>query len=168
MRDLIGTYLDFPSPGVAFKDLLPILQQPAVMQRCIEQLAQLCQRYQFDRLAGLEARGFLFGMPLAFYLKTPFVPVRKAGKLPGELARQSYDLEYGQAVMEVQKSAVPAGTKVLVFDDLLATGGTLHAANQLLLGMGAEVVVNVCLAEITSLNGRQKFADVPLEVLLAL
>ena len=132
--------------------------------------AMLTQRIgdvQFDAIVGLESRGFLFGMPMAYNLHKAFIPIRKRGKLPRETAHISYDLEYGSAEIEVHKEDITPGMRVVVVDDLIATGGTLEAAVQLLEGLGAKVVKVVCLLELKGLHGRDRLAGYPTETVVA-
>ena len=156
LTDYINTYMDFPEPGIAFKDVMPLLWHPEAMQLCIEELKTAAQEFEFDFIAGFEARGFLFGTPLAYALKKPFVPLRKAGKLPGEIVCQGYALEYGEAVLEMQLHMIGPGSKVLLFDDLLATGGTLDAGVKLIEKVGAEVAGVLTMIELAGLQGRTK------------
>lgn len=149
---------DFPVPGVVFKDLTPLLGEPAAFGVVV---AALAQRHlgAIDKVAGIEARGFIFGAPVAHALGVGFVPVRKAGKLPGEVVAQTYDLEYGTATIEVHADAVCAGERVLLIDDLLATGGTADAAWDLLEGLGATVRELAVLVELSFLHGRSRLGD---------
>lgn len=159
LTDYINTYIDFPKPGIAFKDVMPLLWHPEAMQLCINELKSAAEEFDFDIIAGFEARGFLFGTPLAYALNKPFVPLRKAGKLPGETVCQGYALEYGEAVIEMQTHMIQPDSKVLLFDDLLATGGTLKAGAQLIHKVGAQVAGFLTMIELKCLNGREKLAD---------
>lgn len=150
---------DFPIPGVSFKDVTTLLKDGEALHASIKQLADLCRNKDFDLIVGPEARGFLIGTPLAYELNKGFVPVRKAGKLPGECHKGVCTLEYGVAELEVHKDAVNAGQKVLVVDDLLATGGTVLTTIDMVRKMGAEVTAVAFLIELTYLNGRENLRD---------
>ncbi len=146
---------DFPKPGVMFKDLTPLFREPEAFNTV---LADIADRWvgKVDVVAGVEARGFILGAPLALRMDLGFVPIRKAGKLPGDTHTRSYDLEYGQATIEVTTDAFTAGHRVLLVDDVLATGGTAAAACELIESAGAEVVALEMLLELSFLNGRDK------------
>jgi len=146
---------DFPKPGVLFKDLTPLFRDPAAFEQV---LADIADRWagQVDVVAGVEARGFIIGAPLALRMRLGFVPIRKAGKLPGDTHSRSYDLEYGTATIEVTTDAFTAGHRVLLVDDVLATGGTAAAACDLVEGAGAQVVGFEVLLELSFLHGRDK------------
>ena len=144
---------DFPTPGIAFQDLSPLFAAPGAFGEVIDAIAAHWAG-RVDLIAGVEARGFILAPPVALRLGLPFVPVRKAGKLPGDLVAQEYDLEYGSATIEVQRAAVPAGRRVLVLDDVLATGGTAAAAAQLVERCGATVAGYAFLLELGALQGR--------------
>ena len=146
---------DFPKPGIVFKDLGKVWQNPSLCIELVQAMASEAQALEVDVVVGIESRGFLLGMPLALALGVPFVPVRKAGKLPGEVHRTAYGLEYGEAVVEMQVGALRSGQRVLVHDDVLATGGTAAACKKLVEAAGAEVVGWSFLIELTFLNGRK-------------
>lgn len=161
---------DWPVPGVVFRDITPLLADPAGIPAVVDGLAASLAAAGIegcDLVAGVEARGFILGTPLAVGLGVGFVPVRKQGKLPGDVHAESYDLEYGQATLEVQVGAVAAGHRVVVVDDVLATGGTAAAAVALLRAAGAEVLALACLIELPALRGRDRL-DVPVVALRAL
>ena len=145
---------DFPKPGIVFKDITPILKDPALCIEITKALADKVKGIDIDAVAGIESRGFLFGPQLAELLNVPFIPIRKAGKLPYRTVKQSYDLEYGSATIEVHEDALMAGQKVLIHDDLLATGGTVVAASKLVMQLGAEVVGYSFLIGLDFLNAR--------------
>ena len=145
----------FPKPGIVFKDITPLLIDFKLREELIDAFAEKLKDLKIDIVIGVESRGFLFGIPLANRLSVPFVPVRKAGKLPYSTYKVSYDLEYGQAVMEIHSDAIQHGSRVLVHDDLLATGGTAAAAAQLAQKMGGELVGFAFIIELGFLNGRQ-------------
>lgn len=149
--------LDFPQPGVVFKDVTPLLADPVAFAAAVRALAEPW-RGAVDLVAGVEARGFVVGAALAYELGVGFVPVRKAGKLPGETVSVSYDLEYGSAEIEVHADALVGGQRVLLVDDVLATGGTAAAAWDLLEQVGGHVVGFECLVELAVLGGRERLA----------
>ncbi|MFD7666327.1 adenine phosphoribosyltransferase [Streptomyces sp. NPDC059788] len=161
---------DYPKPGVVFKDITPLLADPAAFGALTDALAALCERYEADKVVGLEARGFILAAPVAVRAGIGFVPVRKAGKLPGATLRQAYDLEYGTAEIEIHANAVAPGDRVLVIDDVLATGGTADASLQLIRRAGAEVAGVAVLLELGFLAGRQRLEPglkgAPLEALI--
>jgi adenine phosphoribosyltransferase len=148
---------DFPSPGVLFKDVTPVLADAAVFGDVIRDMADR-RRGSIDVVVGIEARGFIFGAALAHELGIGFVPVRKAGKLPGAVMGLTYDLEYGSATIEIHQDAFVGGERVLVVDDVLATGGTAEAACRLLDQAGAEVVAFETLVELAFLSGRERLS----------
>lgn len=146
---------DFPVPGIIFKDITPLMANPEAMTQIVDDMLEPFANDGLDVICGVEARGFVFGSLIAQKLNLPFVPVRKAGKLPGETISQSYDLEYGQATLEMQTGSITPGQKVLMVDDLLATGGTVEAACQLVEKMGGEIVGCPFVIELTFLPGRK-------------
>ncbi|CAM5302132.1 MULTISPECIES: adenine phosphoribosyltransferase [Streptomyces] len=147
---------DYPKPGVVFKDITPLLADPAAFGALTDAFAALCERYAADKVVGLEARGFILAAPVAVRAGIGFVPVRKAGKLPGATLRQAYDLEYGTAEIEIHADALKPGDRVLVIDDVLATGGTAEASLELIRRAGAEVAGVAVLLELGFLAGRQR------------
>lgn len=151
---LVRDVADFPRPGVGFKDISPLLQSAAGFAAAVEQMVALCPA-DVDLVLGTEARGFIFGAPVALALGAGFVPVRKPGKLPLPTIERSYDLEYGSSTLAVHADAVPAGARVLVVDDVLATGGTVLATAGLVEQLGAELVQVTVLAELEFLHGRR-------------
>lgn len=154
LYSLIRDIKDFPKEGIIFKDITPLLQDPQALQAAINQMADKLEGVAFDYVIGPESRGFIFGVPLAVKLAKGFIPVRKPGKLPYETIAQSYALEYGHATVEMHVDAVKPGDKVVIIDDLLATGGTTNAMIELIEKLGAEVVKIVYLIELEGLNGR--------------
>ena len=166
LKDHIRGIPDFPNPGILFYDVSTLLAHPDAWQVAMGRMAKAISRYQPDVLAGVESRGFLVAAPLALKLGLGFTMVRKRGKLPGETYSYEYDLEYGTDIIEIQQDAVEKGQKVLILDDLLATGGTMSAAIELFRQVGAEVVGTACLIELSFLNGRDKL-DVPFETLVS-
>lgn len=160
IKDHIRSIPDFPKPGILFYDVSTLLAHADAWQVAMGRLAREIRKFQPDVLAGIESRGFLVAAPLALKLGCGFIMVRKKGKLPGKTIPHTYDLEYGSDTIEIQEGAVEKGQKVVVLDDLLATGGTLNAAISLLRKVGADVTAAACLIELNFLNGRKKF-DVP-------
>jgi adenine phosphoribosyltransferase len=161
---------DWPVPGVTFRDITPLLADPAGIPAVVDGIrAGLAEAgiEGIDLVAGVEARGFVLGAPLAVALGVGFVPVRKQGKLPGDVHTESYDLEYGTATLEVQVGAVAAGHRVLLVDDVLATGGTAAASASLLRAAGAEVIAFAVLLELPALAGRERLGDLPVVALRA-
>lgn len=159
---------DFPKPGIIFKDITPILKDAVMCNDITKALAEQLAGIDIDVVAGIESRGFLFGMLLAQALKVPFVPIRKAGKLPFKTIQQKYELEYGNAVLELHEDALFAGQKVLIHDDLLATGGTVVAAAKLIRQLDAEVAAFSFLIGLDFLGGKQRLQEFsPLSFTLA-
>ena len=154
---------DFPEPGIIFRDVTSILQDADGLQLAIDSIQELLKDTEVDLIAGTESRGFIFGMPVAYNLHKPFVPVRKKGKLPCETISQEYDLEYGSAEIEMHKDAVKPGQKVVVIDDLIATGGTVEAAVKMIEKLGGEVVKIIFLMELAGLKGRERLKDYDVE-----
>lgn len=147
---------DFPKPGIIFKDITPILKDHALCAEIVVALAEQLKGIEIDAVVGIESRGFLFGPQLAQCLNVPFIPIRKAGKLPYKTAQQSYNLEYGSATIEVHEDAFIKGQKVLIHDDLLATGGTVVAASKLVMQLGAEVSGYSFIIALDFLDGRSR------------
>lgn len=150
---------DFPEPGIIFRDITTVTQDPEGLKIAIDSMAEKLKDLDFDVVVGLEARGFIFGMPIAYLLGKSFVLIRKKGKLPCETISESYDLEYGQAEIEIHTDAIKPGQKVVLVDDLIATGGTIEAAIKLIERLGGEVVDNLFLVELAGLKGREKLSD---------
>ncbi|MGN0020050.1 MAG: adenine phosphoribosyltransferase [Sphingobacterium hotanense] len=139
LKAVIRDIPDFPKPGIVFKDITPLLQHSELVELAVQEFARRLENIEFDVIAGIESRGFLFGFLLAQHMKKPFIPIRKQGKLPYHTVSESYKLEYGQATIEMHEDAFPEGTKVLLHDDLLATGGTVVAASKLIEKVGGSV-----------------------------
>lgn len=158
LRALVREVPDFPIAGILFRDVTPLLRDPGGLADVVGRLAEECRGLKVDVVAGIESRGFIFGAPLAMALGAGFVPIRKPGKLPAERIRREYALEYGTNVLEVHSDAVRAGERVLVVDDLLATGGTAHASVQLVEELGGEVVRLAFVIELGFLGGRERLA----------
>ncbi len=157
---------DFPKPGILFYDISTLLANAAAWRETVDRVAMAIRPYQPHVLAGIQSRGFLLAAPLALELGLGFIMVRKQGKLPGEVITHSYDLEYGSDTVEIQSDAVQPGQRVVILDDLLATGGTLMAAIALLRKVEADVVAAACIIELSFLNGRQGI-DVPVHALVS-
>ncbi len=155
VEDYVRTIPNFPEEGIMFRDVTSVLQDADGLQLAIDEMAKLLEGVDCDVIAGTESRGFIFGMPLAYLLKKPFVLVRKAGKLPCETVAKTYDLEYGTATIEIHKDAIKPGQKVVLVDDLIATGGTMKAAAELVEELGGEVVKMLFLIELAGLDGRK-------------
>ena len=155
VEDYIRSIPDFPEKGIVFRDVTSVLQDADGLKLAIDELAKLLEGIDCDVIAGTESRGFIFGMPLAYLLHKPFVLVRKAGKLPCETVSKTYDLEYGTATIEIHKDAISKGQKVVLVDDLIATGGTMKAAAELVEELGGEVVKMIFLIELAGLEGRK-------------
>lgn len=147
---------DFPKPGISFKDITTLLEDAEAFQYAIKQMAEFCRQRSVDMIVGVESRGFILGAPLAYELGLGFALIRKPGKLPGEILRVEYDLEYGSDALEIHKDAIQPGMNVVLVDDLLATGGTISAAAKLVEQVGANISGFAFLIELESLNGRQK------------
>ena len=156
LQDYVLTIPDFPEPGIMFRDITSILQDADGFQLAIDSLLALIGDTPCDVIAGAESRGFIFGAPLAYALKKPFVLIRKKGKLPRETVSASYELEYGSAEIEMHADSIQPGQKVILVDDLIATGGTIAASADLIERMGGEVTKIVFLMELAGLEGRKK------------
>ena len=156
IEDYVRSIPDFPEPGIIFRDITSVLQDADGLQLAIDSM-QDCLK-DVDVIVGTESRGFIFGVPIAYNLHKPFVPVRKKGKLPCETVSRSYDLEYGSATIEMHKDSIKPGQKVAIIDDLIATGGTVEAAIKLVEELGGEVVKVVFLMELAGLKGRERLA----------
>jgi len=156
LKDYIRDIKDFPKPGIVYKDITPLLQSPAATKHTIEALIELLNSNQVDKVVGIESRGFFFATLLAERLNAGFIPVRKPGKLPFQTHRESYSLEYGEDVLEIHADAIQKGERILIHDDVLATGGTAAAACKLVEKMGGEIVQCNFLMDLEFLNGKEK------------
>ncbi len=166
LKDHIRQIPDFPKPGILFYDISTLLQHAEAWRTTVERMAEAVAAHETERLIGIESRGFLVAAPLAMRLGCGFTMVRKQNKLPGETIRHTYDLEYGTDTVEIQADAITPGQRVVVVDDLLATGGTMAAAISLLRKVGADVQAAACIIELSFLAGR-KALDVPITNLIA-
>jgi adenine phosphoribosyltransferase len=164
VKDYIRTIVDFPHEGILFRDVTTLFADPRGFRMCVDQLLALYAGMRIDKVAGLEARGFILGGAVAHQLSTGFVPIRKKGKLPGQTIAQAYKLEYGEAVVEVHDDAMSPGEKVLLVDDLLATGGTAEAGIRLIERLGAEVVGCAFVVDLPDLGGRKKLEAMGMDV----
>jgi len=165
---LIRDIPDFPKPGIVFRDITTLLNHPQGLRYTIDTLTAKCRDYGLspDYIVGMESRGFLFGVPLAYQLEAGFIPVRKPGKLPAAVHSIEYDLEYGSDSLEIHQDAVAAHHKVLIVDDLIATGGTAKATADLLEKIGCEVLGFAFIIELIDLGGREKLPDLPIITLI--
>lgn len=153
----------FPHEGIDFIDITTVLKDPVYFREAIQQMVQAVSHYDFNVIVGSESRGFIMGAPVAYACNCGFVPIRKNGKLPAETVSISYDLEYGQDRLEMHKDAIKPGDRVLVIDDLLATGGTAKASCELVERLGGKVVANLFFIELLNLKGREMLKDYPVE-----
>jgi adenine phosphoribosyltransferase len=158
---------DFPQKGILFKDITPVLQDKNVFSYCIDLLAEKVKSVEAEYICGMESRGFIFGAALAYKTGHGFVPIRKPGKLPADVFRKEYSLEYGSNILEIHKDAFPAGARVLIIDDLLATGGTAKASAELVEMCHAKVASFLFLVELTFLNGRGALKNYPVESIIS-
>ena len=163
LEDYVRSIPDFPEPGIIFRDVTSVLQEADGLQLSINGIMDKLKDVDFDVVVGPESRGFIFGVPVAYNMKKAFVPVRKKGKLPCETVSMEYDLEYGSAVIEMHKDSIKPGQKVVIIDDLIATGGTIEAITKLVEQLGGEVVKIVFLMELAGLDGRKKLAKYDVE-----
>lgn len=158
MEEYVRSIPDFPEEGIIFRDVTSVLQDADGLRLAIDSMQELLKDVEFDVVVGAESRGFVFGTPIAYNLHKPFVLVRKKGKLPCETISKEYDLEYGSAVIEMHRDSIQPGQKVVLVDDLIATGGTIQAAAQLVEELGGEVVKIIFLMELAGLKGREKLS----------
>lgn len=169
LKDAIRTIPDYPKPGVQFRDVTTLMGNAGAFRRAIDELVYPYAGGKVDKVAGIEARGFILGGAIAHQLSSGFVPIRKKGKLPSETVRIAYSLEYGLDEMEMHRDAIKPGDKVILVDDLIATGGTAEAASKLLLQMGADIVAACFIIDLPDLGGRKKLEalNVPVRTLVA-
>lgn len=166
MEEYIRCIPDFPEPGIMFRDVTSVLQDAEGLKLAIDSMIKILDGVDFDVVAGTESRGFIFGVPVAYAIGKAFVPVRKKGKLPCETVSEKYALEYGFAEIEMHKDSIKPGQKVVLIDDLIATGGTIEAAIKLVERLGGEVVKIVCLMELAGLEGRRKLEGYDFEAVV--
>ena len=166
LEEYVRSIPDFPEPGIIFRDITTILQDPDGLHLAIQSMQDKLKDTEFDVVVGTESRGFIFGVPIAYNLHKAFVPVRKKGKLPCETVSMEYDLEYGSAVIEMHKDSIKPGQKVVLVDDLVATGGTIEAATKVVEELGGEVVKVVFLMELAGLKGRERLKGYEVESVL--
>lgn len=163
IEDYVISIPDFPEPGIIFRDITGILRDADGLKLSIDKIQEMLEGVEFDAVLGLESRGFIFGMPIAYNLHKAFIPVRKKGKLPRETVSAKYDLEYGTAEIEIHKEDLRPGMKVVIIDDLIATGGTVESAVKLAESLGAEVVKIAFVMELAGLKGRERLAGYDVE-----
>lgn len=163
LEDYVTSIQDFPEEGIIFRDITTILENADGLQLAVDTMQKLISDIEFDAVVGAESRGFIFGVPLAYNLKKPFVSARKAGKLPREIVSKEYDLEYGTAAIELHRDSIKKGQKYVVVDDLIATGGTIRAIVDLIEELGGEVVKIIFLMELKGLKGRDKLKGYDIE-----
>ena len=163
IEDYVISIPDFPEPGIIFRDITGILRDADGLKLSIDKIQEMLEGVEFDAVLGLESRGFIFGMPIAYNLHKAFIPVRQKGKLPRETVSAKYDLEYGTAEIEIHKEDLRPGMKVVIIDDLIATGGTVEAAVKLAESLGAEVVKIAFVMELAGLKGRERLAGYDVE-----
>lgn len=162
LEEYVRSIPDFPEPGIIFRDVTSVLQDADGLHLAIDEMSELVKDLEYDVVAGAESRGFIFGTPIAYNNHKPFVLIRKKGKLPCETVSMDYDLEYGKATIEMHKDSVKPGQKVLIVDDLIATGGTTEAMIKLVESLGGEVVGVVVMMELAGLKGRERISKYPL------
>ena len=163
IEDYIRSIPDFPEPGIIFRDITSVLQDADGLHLAIDLMQEKLKDVDFDVVVGPESRGFIFGVPIAYNLKKPFIPIRKKGNLPRETVSAEYELEYGTATIEMHKDSIKPGQKVVIIDDLIATGGTTEAIIKLVEELGGEVVKVLFLMELEGLKGRDKIAGYDVE-----
>ena len=166
LKDKIRSIENYPQEGVIFRDITTLLKDAEGMKEAIDRMTAKLEGVDFDLILGPESRGFIFGMPVAYNMGKGFVPVRKAGKLPAEVVSKEYALEYGTATIEIHKDAIQPGQKVVIVDDLMATGGTAKAIVEMVEEMGAEVAAMIFLIELDFLDGRKVLPDYKIESII--
>ena len=158
LKNFVREIPDFPIPGILFRDITTVLKDPAALRGSVDAMVDLLGDLEYDIILGPESRGFIFGMPMAYNQNKGFVPVRKAGKLPAEVAKREYALEYGTAIIEIHRDAIIPGKRYIIADDLLATGGTAKAIADLVTELGGVVVSSLFFIELAGLGGREALA----------
>ena len=167
VEQYITSIPDYPKAGIIFRDITSVLKDADGLRLAVDEMTAKIGDTEFDAIVGLESRGFLFGMPMAYNLHKAIIPIRKSGKLPRATSRIAYDLEYGSAEIEVHREDITPGLRVVIVDDLIATGGTLEAAVHLVEQLGAKVVKIVCLLELKGLHGRDRLTSCPTEAVVS-
>ena len=167
VEQYITSIPDYPKAGIIFRDITSVLKDADGLRLAVDEMTEKIGDTEFDAIVGLETRGILLGMPMAYNLHKAFIPVRKSGKLPRATSRIAYDLEYGSAEIEVHREDITPGMRVVIVDDLIATGGTLEAAVHLVEQLGAKVVKIVCLLELKGLHGRDRLTSCPTEAVVS-
>lgn len=167
IEEYVRSIPDFPEPGIIFRDVTSVLQDADGLHLAIDLMQEKLKDVEFDVIVGPESRGFIFGVPIAYNLHKPFIPIRKKGKLPCETVSIRYDLEYGTAELEMHRDAIKPGQKVVIIDDLIATGGTNEAMVKLVEGLGGEVVKTIFLMELKGLKGRERLKGYDVESVIA-
>ena len=166
IKEYVRSIPDFPQPGIIFRDVTTILQDAEGLALSVDSLIEKIKDLDYDMIVGPESRGFIFGVPVAYAQHKAFIPVRKPGKLPCETVSMDYDLEYGKATIEIHKDAIKPGDKIVIIDDLIATGGTIEAITKLIESLGGEVVKIVFVMELEGLNGREKLGKYSVDSLV--
>jgi len=166
IEDYVISIPDFPQPGIIFRDITGILQEPDGLRMSVDAIVEKLKDVDFDVVVGPESRGFIFGVPVAYAMNKSFIPIRKKGKLPRETIEETYDLEYGNATVEIHKDAIKPGQKVVIIDDLIATGGTSEANIKLVERLGGKVVKLIFVLELAGLNGRERLKDYDVDSLI--
>ena len=167
LEDYVRNIPDFPEKGIIFRDITTELKEPDGFNLAIDSMQEKLKDIDFDLVLGAESRGFIFGAPIAYNLNKGFIPVRKKGKLPAETIEEDYDLEYGKATLEIHKDSIKPGQKVVIIDDLIATGGTLQAIIKLVERLGGEVSKIVCLIELPELKGKENLKGYDVETIIS-
>ena len=166
LEEYVVTIPDFPEPGIMFRDITSVIQDPDGLKLSVDGLVEAAKQVDFDLVIGPESRGFIFGVPVAYLLGKGFSPVRKKGKLPRKTISRKYDLEYGQAEVEIHADAIRPGQRVIIVDDLMATGGSAEAAAKLVEDLGGQVVKMLFVMELAGLKGRERLKDYDVESLI--
>ena len=167
LEDYVRNIPDFPEKGIIFRDITTVLKEPDGFNLAIDSMQEKLKDIDFDLVLGAESRGFIFGAPIAYNLNKGFISVRKKGKLPAETIEEDYDLEYGKATLEIHKDSIKPGQKVVIIDDLIATGGTLQAIIKLVERLGGEVSKIVCLIELPELKGKENLKGYDVETIIS-
>ena len=166
LEDYVVTIPDFPEPGIMFRDITSVIRDPDGLKMAVDGLVEKARETEFDLLVGPESRGFIVGVPVAYLMGKGFVPVRKKGKLPRETISRKYDLEYGQAELEIHKDDIKPGQRVIIVDDLIATGGSAEASAKLVEDLGGKVVKMIFVMELAGLKGRERLKEYQVDSLI--